>query len=104
MSAPSVHLTLIVIALSSIARSERDGKSLLNTFPFNQGEEDSHGDHHGDHHGDRRVTYTESLEGGDSKQGYGGDEEISGSTSFSDISTAEAGPGGQEGSHQSEKI
>merc|ERR1711973_229020 len=97
-----VRLTLAISALSTIARSERDGKSLLSTFPFNQAEEghgehhgDHHGGHHGVHHGDHRVAYSESLQSGDSRQGYGGDEDISGSTSFAAISTAEAGPGGQ---------
>merc|ERR1711973_922514 len=76
-----VRLTLAISALSTIARSERDGKSLLSTFPFNQAEEghgehhgDHHGGHHGGHHGDHRVAYSESLQSGDSRQGYGGDQ------------------------------
>ena len=40
---------------SKIDASLRDGKSLLNTFPFNNGRGNGrqaahHGDHHGDHH------------------------------------------------------
>ena len=73
-------------------RCQRDGKSLVNTFPFNQDHE------HGHHHGDHQVASSESLEGRDSKQGYGGDDEVSIAVSFSDISTAETGPDGQGGS------
>ena len=64
---------------------------MLNTFPFNQG------DHHGDGDHDDHVASSEVLEGLNSRQGYGVDDEVSQTFSFADISNAEEGSNGQEG-------
>ena len=62
------------------ARAERNGKSLLSSFPFN------HNEHQEEHHGDGR----------DSRQGYGGEDDGD-SVSFDEISTGEEEADGKEG-------
>ena len=62
-------------------RAERDGRSLLSlSFPFN------HSEHQEEQHGDGR----------ESRQGYGGDDDVD-SVSFDQISTGEEAADGKEG-------
>merc|ERR1712110_89407 len=63
----------------------RDGKSLVNTFPFNanEGHGDAHG-HHGDHHGDHAAR-APSQDLGSRAQRQGASDA---STSFDDVAGA----------------
>ena len=70
--------------LLTTARAERNGKSLLSSFPFN------HNEHHGDHG-------AASAETRDSRQGYSGEDDED-SVSFDEISTGEEEENGKEGS------
>merc|ERR1711936_1136880 len=72
----------------------RDGKSLVNTFPFNAADAGHHGDahgHHGDHHGDHAAR-APSQDLGARAQRQGASDA---STSFADVAGASPGPDGK---------
>jgi len=69
----------------------RDGKSLVNTFPFNH-DGDHHGDHHGEHHGDHHGDHvaSEDLSARSQRQGSGESP-----PSFSEVASARRGSDGK---------
>ena len=76
----NVVVCFTFVSFLTTTRSERDGKSLLSSFPFN------HSEHLQEQHGDGR----------NSRQGYGGEDDVN-SVSFDEISTGEKGANGKEG-------
>jgi len=71
---------------------ERDGKSLVNTFPFNAGGAEDHHHGHGDHHGDNRVS-SQSLASRDQRQRQPATRD--GPPSFGDVAGARPGNDGK---------
>merc|ERR1712170_269390 len=91
-------LLVVAVGAASGARqlrglNARDGKSLVNTFPFNAadaGHGDAHG-HHGDHHGDHAARAPSQNLGARAQRQGASDA----STSFADVAGASPGPDGK---------
>ena len=64
------------------SKANREGKSLLSSFPF------SHSEHHEHQHGDHQAASPDGSVGRNSRQGYGGEDDAD-SVSFDEISTGE---------------
>ena len=79
----TLHFLIFFICRS---KSQRFGKSLINTFPFNQQEQDGHhGEHHDGHHEAAQDVVRESKQG----------EDVSVSVSFDNIAASEPGDDGK---------
>ena len=81
----TLHFLLFLIYRS---KGQRFGKSLINTFPFNQQEQDGHGLNEG-HHECHHEAAQDVVR--DSKQG----EDISVSVSFDNVAASEPGDDGK---------
>ena len=85
---------LILLSESSsgqIQNSQRDGKSLLNTFPFNQQEGNQEDHHHGHHEHDHEHHHEASQD--DLRNARQGEEETP--VQFANIASADVGDDGK---------
>ena len=86
-----IYISFTFCLFLTPARAERDGKSLLSSFPFNHNKHHEHQHPHGDHEG----ASSDALDGRDSRQGYGGEDDLD-PVSFDEISTGEDDADGKE--------